>query len=882
MKHNLQYLISITIFALVFMPINTCVQAEETGTTNLASLEVISSCPALLTELKATAIEEMEQKVNVNLQNAIKWGLCESPVYFDFESDDAVSADSVQSINSAGALPLAPPTSESATEYSETNVQVAGVDEADFIKNDGSYIYMLANGKLRIVDAWPPEQATEIAAFDVEGIPKKLFVHDNRAFIYSSLERIRQNNYYGNFFYFSNRDKECTYGYDCDFTGDGRELKVTVLDISDVTNPRLIREMHFSGAYLNSRRIGNAVYSVVIFPEAQITGLKYDLDDREWTNQMCQRDDQSAVEITAEITAKFEALKAENRERIQSADLSEWLPSVKDLRYNGVPPQENASPFANCDNFYQSGQKDGKSFLAIISTEINGTAPLNATTIIGKPGAVYASTSAMYVASRHSQNQVWTPWFFAGDVNIEEASTIHKFNLTNEPPASQYAGSGVVKGRVLNQFSMDEFNGFFRLATTSGHLPDPRTHSTISILEQQANELVVVGKIDEIAPTEDIRSARFMGDKGYIVTFKKTDPLFVFDLADPYQPKIAGELKIPGFSTYMHRLDANHLLTIGYDADDQGDFAWFTGIMLQIFDVTDMTKPALTHKEVIGSRGSTSEAATNHLAFNYFGSKGLLAIPMTICEKDKYSDYGGRYGDLMTFSGLLVYKVNADDGFKLVGGVPHIAPESQDNYRRACSNWWTQSNSYVKRSIFMDDYVFSITEDTIKANRMSALGTDVSVVYFADKPECDAFHVDLCAAPPDCQDTNGNWNADSCVLPLYSPRRSSHSSNICIASFDPASGDFKVPCINVAASQYSADMFISSLLPMQLMLNSDIEPATIRFATQNCEVVYEPAVDTVRIPCINNLGDTRLYWADFNVVANTPWTVELTDFGAVQ
>ncbi len=650
-----------------------------------------------------------------------------------------------------------------------------------------------------------------------------------------------------------------------------------MLDIADVTNPRLIREMHFSGAYLNSRRIGNAVYSVVIFPEAQITGLKYDINDSQWTAQMCGRDDQSVTEITAEITAKFEVLKVENRELIQAADLSKWLPSVKDLSYNGVPPQENPSPFANCANFYQSGQKDGKSFLAIISTEINGTASLNATTIIGKPGAVYASASAMYVAARHSQTQM--SWFFSED--IEEASTIHKFNLTNEPPASQYAGSGVVKGRVLNQFSMDEFNGFFRLATTSGHLPNPKTHSTISILEQQANELVVVGKIDDIAPTEDIRSARFMGDKGYIVTFKKTDPLFVFDLADPFQPKIAGELKIPGFSTYMHRLDANHLLTIGYDADDQGNFAWFTGIMLQIFDVSDMSKPALAYKEVIGSRGSTSEAATNHLAFNYFGSKGLLAIPMTICKKDKYYS-GGSYGDMMTFSGLLIYKVSADNGFELVGGVPHIAPESQDNYRRACSNWWTQSNSYVKRSIFMDDYVFSVSEDTIKANNMAALGTDVSVVYFADEPKCDAFHVDLCNVEPDCQNTNGNWNTDSCILPLYSPRRSSRSSNICIANFDPENGDFTIPCINIAGNQYNADMFISSLLPTQLMLNSEeVEPAMIRFAAQDCEVVYAPTDTTVRIPCINNLGDTSLYWADFNVVTDTPLTVELIDFGAV-
>ena len=850
------------IIALVFTPIIG--QAQETVPNNLASLQTITSCPTLLAEMKEAAIKEMEKQVNTNFQTALKWGLCGN-MYMDYGASVSSGIGPAQSGGSA-------------TEYSETNVQMVGVDEADFIKNDGSYIYMLANGKLRIIDAWPPEQATEIASFDVEGIPKKLFIHKNRAFIYSSLQRIRPN-YYNDFLYFSGRGEECIYGYDCEFTGDGRELKVTILDISDITNPRLLREIQFSGTYLNSRRIDNAVYSVVIFPEPNIEGVKYDVKHEEWLSEMCTNNNYTATEIMTKIITEFEKLKVKNREIIQATDITQWLPSMQDTQYNGDSQQENTSPLVDCSNFHQPSQKDGINFLTIIATDINGTAPLNATTIIGKPGAVYASKSAMYVAARHSQqNQM--RWFFAEDIAIEEASTIHKFNLTNEPPASQYASSGVVKGRVLNQFSMDEFNGFFRLATTSGRLPDPKTHSTISILEH--NELVVVGQIDNIAPTEDIRSARFMGDKGYIVTFKKTDPLFAFDFTDPYQPKIAGELKIPGFSTYMHHLDANHLLTIGYDADDQGSFALFQGIMLQIFDVTDMSKPTLTHKEVIGSRGSTSEAATNHLAFNYFASKGLLAIPMTVCEKDKYSGYGGRYADMMTFSGLLVYKVSVDNGFELVGGVPHIAPERQENYQGVCYNWWTRSNSYVKRSIFMDDYVFSITEDTIKSNHIEAMGKDVSVLYFADEPECDAFHADLCKAEPDCQDANGNWNTNSCVLPLYSPLRSLPSSNICAASFDPESSNFIIPCVNIDGNQHQANMLVNSSASMQLQLKTSQKPM-IRFAAQDCAVIYEPTVDTiVRIPCINHLGNSKLYWADFNVLTDKPLTVELADFGVVQ
>jgi hypothetical protein len=337
---------------------------------------------------------------------------------------------------------------------------------------------------------------------------------------------------------------------------------------------------------------------------------------------------------------------------------------------------------------------------------------------VGRPGAVYASADALYVAARHQQIP-GDPWFWE-DGGQDEASTVHKFDLQTEPPATFYAGSGGVKGRVLNQFAMDEHQGYLRMATTTGHVPSPDVHSTISVLEEHGGALRVVGLVDHLAPTEDIRSVRFDGDRGFVVTFKKTDPLFAIDLSDPTAPAVVGELHIPGYSTYMHWLDDDHILSIGYDADDQGDFAWFQGILLQVFDVGDMTNPTLMHREVIGTRGSTSEAATNHLAFNFFRSRSLLGLPMVICED---SQGGGSYGDQMTFGGLLVYRVTVEDGFELMGGLPHLEPETEPSSYSVCGNWWTDSNSYVQRSIFMDDYVFSVAANSIEAARVDDLGT---------------------------------------------------------------------------------------------------------------------------------------------------------------
>jgi Beta propeller domain len=310
-----------------------------------------------------------------------------------------------------------------------------------------------------------------------------------------------------------------------------------------------------------------------------------------------------------------------------------------------------------------------------------------------------------------------------------DRTTIHKFALGSNPNATTYRGSGEIDGHVLNQLSMDERDGKLRVATSVGSVPASSVHSVISVLEEQQGTLSTIGKIDDIAPGEDIRSVRFDGDRGFIVTFKKTDPLFAFDLSVPTAPRMTGELKIPGFSTYMHMMDATHLLTIGYDAADHGGFAFFTGVLLQIFDVAEPAEPRLVHKEVIGTRGSSSEALTNHLAFTYFAPKNLLALPMTICEG---GDQNVGYGSTQTFSGLMVFDVTASTGFALRGRVSHPQEATSGYYGGGCYNWWTNASSAVKRSIVMDDWIFSISSTRIKVSSLASLGQDVAEIPIAD------------------------------------------------------------------------------------------------------------------------------------------------------
>jgi hypothetical protein len=375
-----------------------------------------------------------------------------------------------------------------------------------------------------------------------------------------------------------------------------------------------------------------------------------------------------------------------------------------------------------CAGYYRPSLAEGRSFTSLVSVDISG-GPLTTATVVSDPGVVYASETGLYMSVPHTQNEGGS--WYDGMASEKQASTVHKFRIGAAPSLTGYEASGIVKGRVLNQFALDEHEQHLRVATTTGHAPSPETHSTMNILKRNGSKLELTGKVDKIAPSEDIRSVRFDGSRGFIVTFKKTDPLYVFDLGNPTAPSITGELKIPGFSTYMHMMDAQHLLTIGYDASDQGSFAWFTGVMLQIFDVSDMKNPKLAHKEVIGTRGSSSEALTNHLAFTYFAPKSVLALPMTICEGGSQN---GGYGTNMTFSGLMVYDTTATGGFKLKGKVAHPMTSTGGYDSAACSNWWTNASSEVRRSVVMDDFVYSISNKRVKVNAFANLNSDLAEV----------------------------------------------------------------------------------------------------------------------------------------------------------
>lgn len=647
------------------------------GGTFEAGLKSLTSCADAEASARRRALYSMSQQLYVNETQALALPSCDT---YD------------PAIWEVAQAPSEAPVAGGATQTSSTNNQVAGVGEADFVKNDNQYIYAVADGAFHIVTAWPAASMHEVARLDLSGTPRKLLVDGDRALIYVAQGTPA-----------ANAGQECTYGYDCEPTGDGTATQVLVFDITDRSAPVQLRSLTVTGALIAARRIGNIVHTVVT-NGAPSLGLPTWLAG---LSSYCMAD-------AYDTMLAFMLLEATNAAAIQAHSFADTFPHGQDSA------NPNQDLYGSCAGYLESGLDDGAQLTSLVSLDVTTNALPQTTVVLSRPGFIYASAETLYMAVRH-QRPPTSEWIHELQ-DFNKVSTVHAFALNGNAPAATYAASGVVPGHVINQFSMDAWNGNLRVAASLGTVVDipgthPGTRSSMTVLAQQGKVLARVGGIDGIAPNEDIRAVRFDGPRSYLCTFKMTDPLFVLDLENAQTPSILGELQIPGFSTYMQMIDATHLLTIGFDADDRGSYAVFTGMLLQIFDVHDPANPNRTFVETIGIRGTGSAALTDHLAFNYFAAEHLLALPLTVCQDTSSSP---------TFNGLRVYDVDPTQGFHLRGDVPLLAGTDTPN----CSNWWTHSTSSVKRSVVMDAFAYSISDHAIQVDGLDTLGTNVAQVSF--------------------------------------------------------------------------------------------------------------------------------------------------------
>ena len=509
-------------------------------------------------------------------------------------------------------------------DYSTTNIQVEGVDEADRIKTDGTFLYVATGSNISIIRAYPPEEAEILCTLKLNRTITGIFVDGEK------LVAI-QGGFDG---------YEIFYRYSPYIVGD--ETTIQVYDLTDRGSPTLERTVTLDGTYFNSRMIGGYVYALVRKPaylnDSDVDLPEITVDDRR-------------VEVAA-TTIYY----------VNASDTYHVFTTVLALNVQD-PSQETA----------------------------------HETFLLGAASNLYVSQQNIYITALEA-----------------DFTTIHRISIDAANIA--YTANGQVPGRVLNQFSMDDYQGSFRIATTQGEVWSNDARSNVYVLD---SNLTTIGKLEGLAPGEQIYSARFMAEKCYLVTFQKIDPLFVIDLSDVENPTVLGQLKIPGYSDYLHPYGATHLIGVGKETEEaeEGDFAWYQGVKVSLFDVSDLSNPLEAAKIEVGDRGSDSPVLRDHKAFLVDEDRGLLVIPILVAEIDTSKYYpedvpANAYGDPV-WQGAVVFDVSVDGVLVERGRLSHLEPDATIDYEA-----WPY---FVERTLFIEDTLYTVSSKKVVMNSLTSL-----------------------------------------------------------------------------------------------------------------------------------------------------------------
>jgi hypothetical protein len=557
-------------------------------------------------------------------------------------------------------------------EYTGTNVQESGIDETDFVKTDGDYIYLLTGGQFLIFDAWPPAATTELSRTTVDGAPVGLFVRGDVAAV------LTQSWQY-----------EVATGF---IPRSLALVDVSLFDLTDRSTPVLLRKMSLEGSFNAGRLVGDRMHLV----------LQTLLDLSVPTPLPMPAEGGAGPAPVAQVAG-------------DDAGVAALIPGYADTLFSGTGPDTVIGTLCACEDFYRPAVPNGTGIVTLVSLDLaDPTAALHSVALASNSGVVYGSGDSIYLATRNDDYWFW--WSMQADAEPKEpeaTTVVHRFSLDAEPT---YQASGEVPGWVLNAYSMSEYQGTLRIATTDDSWWQGREPANgVYLLQQVGDQLQQVGALTGLGkPGESIYAVRFLGPRGYVVTFLQVDPLYALDLSDPTQPAVDGELEVPGVSTYLHPVGDTHLIAVGQHTNP-----W--GVDLSLFDVRDPSAPNLVDREFLGE-GSHSEAQYEPKAFTYFDAAGVLAIPAVswnALPTDAAFDDGG------VFAGAYVYDVDLESGFTRRGAVDHT-----QFYEDSQAGLWYYPEP-IRRSFFIRDagegpYLYTVSRRGLKVTGMDDLTQDIA------------------------------------------------------------------------------------------------------------------------------------------------------------
>ncbi len=550
-------------------------------------------------------------------------------------------------------------TASGSTGYSTTNVQVQGVDELDTVKTEGQYIYTITNNTLVIVRANPAD-AGVVAKISNDAYLSGVFVYGDSLVLIGG----PNSSPYQIMMYKSSIGMMPSSYY-----WFSPATSLWVYDISNISSPTLTFSLKENGTYVGSRLINNSVYLITT----------------------------------------------------QYANLHNETVTLPARLVNGQ--LETTQP----TEIYHSDVLDnGYSFTTVSRIILSQTPSENSESfLISSSGSLYVSMENIYLTST-----IWS---------CNQETVIHRVDISNN--GISYEATGTVHGQVMNQFSMDEYQGFFRVATTTWpYVPfravpvlanagvgvaTPGTQVQSTPIGPTTNVYVLnmdlhnVGSVEGISPGETFYAARFFGDRAYLVTFQRVDPLFVVDLKDPYRPQVIGQLEITGVSDYLQPYDKNHLIGFGKSSVNVTweNAALFQGLKFSLFDVTDPTHPIDTSDFLVGDRGSDSLALTDSHAVLFARDLNLLVVPVEIAQISGTPTSQWESG-APVWQGAYVFTISPS-GIVFRGGITHLSSGELPSY--------SNSDHFVTRSLYIGNVLYTISPAMVKMNSLTDLSDIGSV-----------------------------------------------------------------------------------------------------------------------------------------------------------
>ncbi len=586
-------------------------------------LATANDCPALLDRLRTLA-----------RAHVTAWGLDTYGPYggggIAYAADSSTSASSATTAAAVGGNTFrqaAGVPSGAGTGSSSTNVQEEGIDEGDQVENDGRYVYTVLDGRLRVIDT----TTAAVSTVDLPTLGQHQLVLDGARLVVVS-------GGWGS--------------YPMGFRGiyvpyqSYALTTVTVLDVSDPMKATVLEQRQVEGIPIAVRAAGGTVRLVL----SSVFGGRLAL-----------------VQPAQSSPAAEKKARASNESAVAESTIEDWLPQVGKVGTDGSIA--DPKPALDCEQLNLPSRDSGLGLTWVASIDLTQSATIEGSAgVVAQGGTTYASASSLYVTTTEWQPPVFdeaTRSITAAPVPAKTA--IHQFEVSSGTSA-RYVASGQVTGTLFSSYALSEHEGTLRVATTTNPITSDGTgassssSSGVHVLQRQGDTLTEVGAVTDLGRNEQIYAVRFLGAYGYVVTFQRTDPLFVLDLRDPTHPALAGQLDLPGYSSYLHPVGDGLLLGVGQSAGDDGRVQ---GLQVSLFDVRDPTAPVRLDNEVVGGY---SQIEWDPHAFLYWSPNGTAYV----ARSPWWDPFSPNLG------GVTAVRV-ADGGLTVAGTVPGPGLKAGEN-----------------------------------------------------------------------------------------------------------------------------------------------------------------------------------------------------------